>query len=192
MGFVLRIFSNREIFSIALKTTGKMGSRRVANGLTATCVSLTAAFGLGWLAHTQLSDPVYADPGKKYIHGTQSWSELPEKGSVIDVRNHLFVADGECPNAMSFVKDYAMGVATSAHRPSSNRLSLSSGYRPAVLVLKPAEGDPGKMKKGFFGGHPYFCDGTKLQVVDVIVFEDREVKEFKEEHKAFLIDDEVY
>ncbi len=123
--------------------------------------------GAGWGGHILTQKPIEAPQEKEFVHGTKSWKVLPTKGAFFEVKGHFFVHDRNHPKAISEATAYATGQSLSVHRAFDEEPEEQNN-KPAVLVVKPVEGQSAYMKKGFWGGDRYFCDGTILEVRDII------------------------
>jgi hypothetical protein len=121
-----------------------------------------AALALGrWVVKVATQKPVTVSEGKPFLHGTRNWHKPPEEGEEFEVNSHFFVIPAHHEEADAIAKSYASGEGVSALSHSSVDLKKTG------VILKVAPVQDAALKRGFFGGHPYFVHGTKLKVLEV-------------------------
>lgn len=108
--------------------------------------------------YTYLKTPRSTENLESAFHGTTS-DRMPnvQVGQVIKVKNHLFFTEGS-----GSADSYAEGRGFSAFRTG-----CSNEGSPLVLRVSPIPSSNSCWKRGVFGFHKYFPDGTLLKVEEV-------------------------
>jgi hypothetical protein len=115
--------------------------------------------GLG-LVTAYLKTPRSAgELGPDIYHGTNVKRMLPDAkvGAVFKVKKHFFFT-----NSPHLAKNYAQGLGFSAFRPGE-----STNADPVVLRVALVDSSVSVWKKGWFGGQPYFPEGTMLVIQEI-------------------------